>query len=765
MEFDEDFLKQLLLTFRGEVGEQSDLIVQGLLELEKKMTTEARQAQMQQLFRAAHNVKGAAKGVGLEPVVTLAHKLETLFSGLKNSDQSPRQEVINLALEGIDKLRKLGRELAPGDAAPEDMAHYLAQLEALDISPQEEAAPVKISQPQEEPLPLPPVAVREVSVPIIESDEVPASPSDSALSDQKVEENRILRIPSVRLDQTIALADEMQIYRLEMEGVYQQARKLETDFHDLRHVLDGLSVELQKDAKLDSYRKTEVSEHLPDLMGEIGRRALILRRTTKERKKRLDYLSTRLQNSLHMMRLVALSTITQSLLRNTREIGQQLGKQARLEVYGDSIELDRFVLDQLRSPLVHLLRNALDHGIESPEERLGAGKPPEGDLTLEITDERGWITLSLKDDGRGLDLERVREKAIERGILTRAEARELAADKLQELIFLPGFSCRDDITQISGRGIGLDVVRSNLREIQGRVWVESQRGEGTRFYLQVPLTMATDHGLHISCAGESFVFPIASIDRMLAVEETELHALQSKQVVELDGRSVPVYELSDLLGLNRNTERSDTTLSLVALTAKGQQIALVVDEIIGEQEIVIKSFQPPLISVRHFKGGCLNLNGQTVLVMDPGALVETALSGPNPRLKAGGDRLAPPASTVHHILLVDDSITTRMLEKNILETQGFKVSIAVDGADAWNRLEKESFDLVISDIEMPGLDGFWLINEIRSNQSMNDMPVIIVSSLESDENKRRAMEGGADAYIVKGEFETASFLEMIKSFL
>ncbi|GAB6042709.1 hybrid sensor histidine kinase/response regulator [Endothiovibrio diazotrophicus] len=792
MELDADFLEQLLGVFRTELEDQLELIVDGLLTLEKGVGGEQRHEVLHRIFRAAHNIKGAARGVEMGPVSEVAHTLESLFSALEKGNRAPSSALITTALEGVDTLRRLGAELAPGEAAPEALTALVARLEAAAEEKEAGAAAAPAAEPSvaepppsvvEEPVvvdtpPAEMVGVETESPPAEEAPETveavpPAAPPAPAAESQPPAappDGRTLRVSTAKLDEAVALAEELQITKLQMEGLRGEVRALEVGVSELERLMSALPA---GGAPPEGEAWGRFIDNAPPLLGEVARRVGELRRGFNARTKRLEFLGGGLQESLRMLRLVPFSTVARPLARSARDIAVELDKRVELVVRGEEIELDRYVLEQLRAPLTHLLRNAVDHGIEGREARLAAGKREEGRLELEVSGERGWIHLTLRDDGRGIDLERVAAKAVERGLIPAAEAQALdragRRDELLELIFLPGFSSRDAVTALSGRGVGLDVVRTNLREIHGRVWVESRPGEGCAFHLQVPLTLATDHGLVVRVAGEPYVLPITNVERIREVAETELGVLESSPVVDLDGRPVPLYDLAVLLGVGETARLAGHPFNVVFLAKGGQGVALTVEEVIGEQEIVIKPFRPPLVAVRHFKGACLDRHGEIVLVLDPGSLVAGASGGAPARL-AAAPAVRPPERP--RILVVDDSITTRTLEKNILESRGYRVTLAVDGIEGWRALAAEPegagglpFELVISDIEMPRMDGFELTAAIREEARFDDLPIIIVSSLASDENKRRAMAAGADAYIVKGEFDTATLVAMVQEML
>ncbi|OSM00216.1 hybrid sensor histidine kinase/response regulator [Magnetofaba australis] len=909
-----DFLEKLLEVFRAELEEQSDSISDALLALETGLDDAQRKETLYGAFRAAHNIKGSARGVDALAIGDIAHRLETLFSALEKRNRAPEPEAITLALKAVDAMREQGEEMEIGASAPESLDPLLDALEACakrvteqgdpaaaptasEPAPQAKPAPTPQPAPQSEPIAAPPVASAQPTpdetpaptpetprasepqsakaafkstaqpflnppgaqptpdetpaptpdetpaptptpqpfaeppaadaapeptpapatppepAPVAETQPTPApeptpepEPEPKAAPEREPEpepepaaeatppaepeptseaktaaparaaagRGEVVRVATEKLNDAISVAEELQITKVQLEGMQAQMRRLESDIQGLQHLFKALPTASPTEhvpdwasASDDEWR--QFIEQAPDLMTEAGQSANAMRRHIKDRAKRLSFLIDSLQDNLHMMRLAPVAALTRPLTRIVRDAALEVKKEVDLKIVGDEIELDRVVQERLKDPLVHLLRNAVDHGVESPNARRKAGKSPRAVISLEITSQGGWVTFKLSDDGKGIDLEKVRRKLVERKLVKSHEAPSLSESELLDYLFRPGFSSRDEVTALSGRGVGLDVVRANLADIKGRVWVESNWGSGSTFTLTAPLTLSTERGLLVKLGAEVFALPISHVERVAHARRDQMRIVESRPCLELDGELAPLHDLGTLLHLPAQAASGDDALSAVFLTWGWRRVAVRVDSIVGEQEIVIKPFQAPLLSVRHIKGGSLDRNGDIVLVLDPAHIVETALARSETSMRQIDENR--PAEDAHddapqQILVVDDSITTRTLEKNILEEKGFDVTIAVDGREAWRLLQGgATFDMVISDIEMPHMTGYDLTAAIRGEERFDDMPIIIVSSLASEENKRRGMEAGADAYIVKGDFASAKFLETIQSLL
>jgi two-component system, chemotaxis family, sensor kinase CheA len=479
---------------------------------------------------------------------------------------------------------------------------------------------------------------------------------------------------------------------------------------------------------------------------------------------RLSLLSEALQSQARTMRLVPMSTLLQPMARSVRDIARELGKNVNYQVTGGDVEMDRPVLEGIKDPLMHLLRNAIDHGIETPDERRAKGKAETGTLSISVDTRGNQISVIVRDDGAGINVDSIVRKAVSKKLITTAEVQTMSRAEKLDVVFRPGFSSKEIITDISGRGVGLDVVLSSMRSLKGRVQLDSVEGEGSTFTLTVPLTLSTEHGLLVRAGKAVFALPITSVERVMDVDPSELTEVEASQALVIGGTAVPVRELAAVLDLETNSGMARERLVVVVVAKGWQRIALLVDEIVGEREIVVKRFRPPLISVQNVIGGALTGSGEVIVVLNSADVVTSGLRQSTGRLAqrtASGDTDVAPA----HILVADDSITARTLETSILETRGYQVTATADGEQAWEALQKDTFDLVLSDVEMPLLNGFELTQRIKANETYRHLPVVIVTSLANDADRRRGVEVGADAYIVKRQFETQALLEIIEQLI
>jgi two-component system chemotaxis sensor kinase CheA len=451
-----------------------------------------------------------------------------------------------------------------------------------------------------------------------------------------------------------------------------------------------------------------------------------------------------------------------------RDLAREEVKEVRLRVVGADTELDKSVLELLKDPLVHLVRNAVGHGIEPPGDREARGKPREGTITLEARSEGRTAVIAVADDGAGIDARRVKEAALRRGIIQPQDAAALDEPELVALVFRPGLSTSAAVTDLSGRGVGLDVVRGNVERLHGRIEVDSSPGRGTRFRITLPLTLTTTHALLVRARGQTFAIPLASVERIVRLPSGEGAAMAGRRALRFLDRPVALVGLADVLGLpphpaGGGDEVTGGPPTAVIVAAAERRAAFLVDGLLGEQEIVAKSLGPQLPRVRHTAGASILGTGEVVIILSAVDLVASAQRVQVHEKTAAPGQAGPPRRRA--VLVVDDSITTRTLEKSILEAAGYEVRVATDGVEAWTILQQTGCDLVVADVMMPRMDGFELTRRVRGDPTLKRLPVILVTSLESREDKERGAAAGADAYIVKGAFDQDTFLETVRRLL
>jgi two-component system, chemotaxis family, sensor kinase CheA len=573
-----------------------------------------------------------------------------------------------------------------------------------------------------------------------------------------------VRVPVARLDSLLAQAGELTVGRIRIEERLRDLRELL-----LRRNLERRNV---RHSRALRRRLQPLAEDNRDIAAVLG----LLETGEENTRKALDYLDevlNRLSTDLAQLRAVN-ATIEEEVLgvrllpaamlfppleRLVRDLGQQLGKQVRLVTLGGSVGIDRKILEGLRDPLMHMIRNALDHGLEVPSVRKAAGKPEEGTISLSVSSSGGVVTLLLNDDGGGMDAVRIMQKAQDKGMIQAGFDPKLAL----ELIFEPGFSTAAAVTDVSGRGVGMDVVRQNIRALGGTVSVQSALGQGSQFVMRLPAQLATVRVLLVRVGRDTFALPTANIERTGRVKFEGIHQLEGRNVIILAGRPVPVVELGGVLDVP--FEAGEAWQPYVVLRRDDDRLACTVDAMLGEQEVVVKKLSYPLERFAPLEGAAVLGSGQLVSILASSHLLERGLKR---EIRVRRDlKLVPQVvAAVPRIMVVDDSITSRTLERSILEAAGFETITAVHGAQALEFLRRgEHVDLVVSDVEMPELDGFGLTTEIRRDPRLAQIPVILITSLNAPEHKERGAAAGADAYIVKGEFDQGVLLETINRLL
>jgi two-component system chemotaxis sensor kinase CheA len=465
-----------------------------------------------------------------------------------------------------------------------------------------------------------------------------------------------------------------------------------------------------------------------------------------------------LDDEVRRVRMIPFTEACQGLERMAHDLAQAGGKEVELVLEGGNVELDRSVLEGLKDPLRHLVRNAVDHGAEPAEQRRAQGKPPRARVTVAAVLRGAQVEVVVADDGRGLDLEALRRQVRKQGLPEPADDRELA-----RLIFLPGLSTSPLITDVSGRGVGLDVVKSRVEALHGTVDLAFAPGGGTRFTLAVPLTLTTLRALMIGVAGQTFAFVGTNVQKLLRVGPGEFRSVEGREMLALGGAPLPVASLAEVLGLpGRDAPTAQAKVPVLIVAAGDRRMAFVVDELLAEQEIVVKNLGARLRRVPHVAGATILPSGRIALVLNAANLVRSALARAPGRALAAS---AGPAPAKKRVLIVEDSVTTRTLEKTILEAAGYEVAVAADGADGWRLLQERGADLLVADIEMPRMDGFALTEAVRASKRFRDLPVVLVTARESEQDKARGIEVGANAYLVKSAFDQRNLLETIAQLL
>jgi two-component system chemotaxis sensor kinase CheA len=496
-----------------------------------------------------------------------------------------------------------------------------------------------------------------------------------------------------------------------------------------------------------SARIRSVANELREIAAEQSQSAWTLLRSAE-----------RLQEDAEAARIVRAESLIVGFRKMVRDLAHDQGKKVQFRVTGSEIRADRAILQALKDPLMHLLRNAVSHGIETPRQRRAKDKPDEGTIALDIALERGRLILTVEDDGNGVDVETVVRAAVDKGLIDQEEVSRRSPEELAKLIFQPGFSTALGLTDLSGRGFGLSVVQETVRHLQGDLDLGRIRS-GMRVILSVPLSASARHLLLVSCQEQTFGIPTHAIENVNRIRIGDLAREQGKPMMRITGRQVPVFALSSLLGLsNQDSREASDALRVVALKSGERRAAVIVDAFLGERNALLQELGLPVLP-RYVSGGVVGDDGAPLVVLNPATLIDLCFEQRAPVFSGS----SPPAKEVSpRILIVDDSITTRSLERSILDAHGFRTSVAVNGVQALEILRSEGADLVLTDLEMPELDGFGLITAIRSDKKLKNIPVIVVSSRGGVADEKQGLLLGADAYVIKSKFDQVELIQTIR---
>jgi len=722
----------LLALFRQEADSQTQVLTSGLLALERDPAAADR---LDACMRAAHSLKGAARIIELGDGVRVAHAMEDCFVAAQQGRIRLMQSHIDLLLQGVDLLMQLAETAAdsstPAPRPRQDVEEWLAAMGKLPGTPDTTFSP----DVDERPL---------------------ASPASNSAHEAP---DRVLRVTAESLNRLLGLASESLVESrwvkpfgqslLRLKRLHQEANKT---FDNLRDTLSGLSLDEQTQVELAATQRKllECSQVLSQRLAELE---LFDQRSIN--------LSHRLYDEALACRMRPFNDGVQASPRMVRDVARSLGKEARLEISGEATQVDRDILTRLDAPLGHLLRNAVDHGLETPDERRAAGKPAEGLVRLEARHNAGALLVTVSDDGRGVDLESLRRAVVDRKLTTPEAAAALSDAEVLEFLFLPGFSMKGSLTEISGRGVGLDVVRDMVKQVHGTVHIFSQPGRGTTFRLQLPVTLSVLRTLLVDIGGEPFAFPLTSIVRALRLSKEQVTSIEHRQHFDLDGQHVGLVAARQVLEVGNPSPAGDH-LPVVVIGDPGHTYGLSVDRFLGERELVVQPLDAQFGKVRNISSGALMEDGSPVLIVDTDDLIrsiDTMVSGG--RLAAvqhgvsatGGKRRK-------RVLVVDDSLTVRELERKLLGNRGYDVEVAVDGMDGWNAVRSGHFDLVVTDIDMPRMDGIELVTSINKDPNLS-LPVMIVSYKDREEDRRRGLEAGAAYYLTKSSFHDETLVQVV----
>ena len=756
---DEEFVRQLRSTFKLEAGEHVQAISSGLLELERTPGREAVAAIVEAVFRAVHSLKGAARAVDYAQIESLCQSLEDVFASWRRRPVTPSAEALDTLHAALDAINAT---LADPAGTPVDQSSLRQALrELLAPAAPSPAAPAVAAIPERPP---------EQALRAEAASGAPAAAPTLAAGDT-------VRIPVAKLEARLLDAEEMLAAKLSagervidlrgLAGRLETWRKAWAAIEPEVHALGGAAAARSGEGHSPPglARVLEFFEASLETLKSIESQAAALGRGAGRDHDAFGRLVDELLEESKRLLLLPFGTISASFPKLVRDLCRDEGKEADLGIHGEDIAVDKRILEEMKDPLVHLLRNCIDHGIEPPAERARKGKFPRATISLSVKQLDGSkVELVVADDGAGIDTAKVKASAIRHGRISAEAAGRLDERGAQELVFLPEVSTSPMITRLSGRGLGLAIVREKAEKLGGAATVESRPGAGTAFRIVVPATRATFRGILVEAAGRLLVIPTTQVERVTRVRAADVETVEARETIAYAGHAVPLVDLADALELPRAPRPPMPAggVPVVILGGGDQAIAFSVDAVIDEQEVLVKALRKPLSRVRNVAGATILGAGRIAPILNVADLLKSARKVAGARAPIATAAAAPPPRKAATILVAEDSITSRMLLKAILESAGYRVKIAVDGLEAFTLLRSEPVDLVVSDVEMPRLNGFDLTARIRADRKLADLPVVLVTALETREDRERGIDVGANAYIAKGSFDQASLVEAIR---
>jgi two-component system chemotaxis sensor kinase CheA len=750
--------EELAKLFKAESAEHLARLDDGLLHLEKTPTD---QAILEEVFRESHSLKGAARMLGLSKIETASHGLETILNTARKGETPLTPDIIEQMTVVLGELRKLVTVECGSEIVEYGMGKTLPTQTSVSSISQSESPDSTDSTPRNQ---------------------------HSAFDSFHIQ---TVRVETRKLDDLLTLVGELSVIegraqhrQLLMDSLQEQSAMLERSRRKFQLMLRGAETESKTREALRQMLHTDT-----EVLEQLGAHLKVARNAFYEDSEHLQLTVNTLKERVYAARLLPLSTVFDLFPRMVRDLAKQHHKEVEMEIEGGEISVDKRILEEMKDPLMHLLRNAIDHGIEPPAERKRQGKTHSGKIRLRAAQENSSILLEVRDDGHGLDVAAIRQTASQRGLYDDAMLDAMTPAQLKHLILLPGFSTRSSVTELSGRGVGLDVVRVNVERMKGSIRIESVLHQDTVMQMRLPLSLSTTRLLLVRVGAHLYGLPIEFVHTSLRVQVDDIFPLEGRTAIKLHGLSLIAPRLADLLALpdsphpTKGEERGSGLTVCIVIQVGDERLGLRVDELLDEEEVVAKPLGAPLIRIRNVSSLAILGSGEICAVLNPADLMRSAKTSTKFEMHPQGVGRAVPvaeattatlrsedsipdpaisAQSTHCILLVEDSALVRAMEKRILVDAGYEVVVAVDGVNALNELGSRSFSAVVSDVNMPNMDGLTLTTRIRQQPRYKNLPVILVTSLASDEDKQRGLEAGANAYIAKPSFDQRVLLETLK---
>lgn len=857
--------------FKQEAESHTKALTSGLLTFEKSTNNKE---VSEQLMRSAHSIKGAARMVGIDVVVTIAHVMEDCFVAAQNGEINLSSSCIDVLLKGVDTISDIseGQENTLSGDDINDLVLNLENIKSGNNTVATEPASGNNKKHSEQKNPMLDLFQSDAKNILEKINSTLKSAQDTTPSDGDIkslkknlhtisgsaklcdannihqlckkieilinqyssdtidlstnstistaikaidtavnssvndEDNNLNEIAELLIkSDSISLSAKTKTEpKLELSAKNEESAKLDTKTSDysikistkrlnrlvglagesvvesrwVRSHADSMLVYKRRQSEiinaLDSLRnyldESQAAEHIIELFSDIQRRSNEARSYLGERLSELDEydrrvtgLSERLNHEVLQTRMRPFSDCTHGFERMVRDLSRSLDKNIELKIIGENTQVDREILSRIEAPLNHIIRNSIDHGIESKGERSKSGKSDTATIKLEASHNMGMLSITISDDGHGVDMNVLRKRIIERKLSNAEMVKHLSDAELLDFLYLPGFSTRSDVTEISGRGVGLDVVHSTIQEMRGQIRTTSSYGEGIRIQLLLPLTLSVIRSLLVSIGGQAYAFPLARIESIHTLKRDDLKTLEGKQYFTINDKHIGLIDSSQVLEVTEVPSNSDE-IPVIILGDRNDSYGVVVEKFIGERDIAVHLLDPRLGKIKDISAATLLENGEPALIVDIEDMIRSI------EILVSGERLSkvgyhpsqtPESSTIKRILVVDDSITVREVEKKLLTSRGYHVDIAVDGMDGWNTVHNCQYDLIISDIDMPRMNGIEFVTMLKADQEYRKIPVMIVSYKDRQEDREAGLNAGADYYLTKGSFHDESLIDAV----
>jgi two-component system, chemotaxis family, sensor kinase CheA len=759
---DKEFLKRIQETFRIEAEEHLHAFSAGLIELEKTQSEKRKTELVEVMFREIHSLKGAARSVDQKDIEYVCQPLESIFSSLKRGE-------ITFSLLSFDLFYKTVEWLSKHIAISEsEQTDVFRQTRQELINRLNEMVPGKsFSTLIQEP------SAADIEKPCLpQSDVTPVTEPGADLQGNVANTQVVMaRIPMSKLDPLLLQAEEMIQVKMainqqtdELKGLGDELNEWKTETQKWRGRKADFTPELWN----------ELCETSEMQQNKVENRVTAIIRSMERHQHGLDLLVNDHLEAIKQVLMLPVSSLVEAFPGMVRKISHEQNKEIDFVISGTELEIDKRILEELKDPLIHLIRNSIDHGIGKPQERILQNKPVRGNITLAFAaKESRQVEITLTDDGKGIDKEQVLKAAIKSGIISKEDTGKLEPKEVLNLIYQSGVTTSSIITDISGHGLGLSIVQEKVLKLNGKISVESEENAGTTFRILLPMTLTTFRGILIMLQEFMFILPTTNVERVMKVEKEEISTVENHETILINDQIISVADLGEALGLpghkhagqgkmKHDLENSDKIL-IVVLVSGEDRIAFKVDDLVDEQQVLVKGLGKLLNRVKNISGATILGSGRVVPVINVPDLMKSALSKRGSKSEApAGEFFVPKPGK---ILVAEDSITSRTLLKNILETAGYKVTTSIDGADAFTKARTGDFDIIVSDVDMPKMNGFELTVKIRNDKKLNEIPVVLVTALESREDREHGIEVGADAYIIKSSFDQTNLLEIIKKLI